>query len=185
MTTQFKIALTALALILAPLASSAHHREGHSGGKGHSSSQEDRGNGNGNRGSDSEEVDDDEAVEEEAVEEATGGRPCAWGLAKRDVACVPPGQAARGVTTDEWIGAPTSVFEAGQDLSSDGSFGLVANADRLGLAPLPDGQVYAVAGDSIIVADVTETTAEDGTVTTTYTYNSTVRRAAFPGRSNG
>ncbi len=181
MTTQFKIALTALALILAPLASTAHHREGHSGGgKGHSSSQEDHGNGSGNRGSDAEEIE-----EEEAVEEATGTRPCAWGLARRETACVPPGQAAKGVTTEQWIGAPTTTFEASQDLSADESFGLVANADRLGLPALPEGQVYAVAADALIIADVVETTAEDGTVTTTYTYNSMIRRAAFPGQSNG
>jgi hypothetical protein len=42
-----------------------------------------------------------------------------------------------------------------------------------------------VAGDALIIADVVETTADDGTVTTGYAYNSTIRRAAFPGQSNG
>lgn len=82
MTSRSKIALTAMALMLAPLASAAHHREGHGGGRDQASSQVDLGNGSGgNRGSDA-----------EGIEEATGTRPRDRGLAKGETtACVPPG----------------------------------------------------------------------------------------------
>jgi hypothetical protein len=179
------LAVLALSLALAPLAAPAHHRAGHDGGSGHSAG-ENRGGGSGQRGARdrSEEAEVAEEEEVEGEEEEAGNRPCAWGLADRATPCVPPGQARRGVTTEEWIGAPESTFTAAQDLEDEQGFGLVANADRLGLPELPAGQVYAVAGDALVIADVTEATDADGVVTTTYTYNSTIRRAAFPGGSD-
>lgn len=159
---RFKIVATALVLVLAPLATAAHHRDGHGGGNGNAS--EARG-GNGTRGALA------------SGEERT--RPCANGLAAREVACVPPGQAARDVTTEQWIGAPFDTLDV-EKVSEEADFGLVTNADRLGLPALSEGQTYAVAGGDLVIVDVV--TADDGT--STYTYSSTVRRAAFPGNSN-
>lgn len=166
MTPSLRLAATALALTLAPLAAAAHHRDGHDGGP-----PADRGERGGAR--------------EEGLARGAGSRPCAWGLAGREEACVPPGLADQEVTTDQWIGAPTSTFAEAQEMP-EGEVKLIANVDRLGLDALEDGQVYALAGDAIVILDVVEGLAEDGvTPVTTYSYDSTVRRAAFPGRSGG
>ena len=191
MSFHIKVGVTALALILAPLTAAAEHKASHDGGNGRGhASQEERGNrGNAHANRDQRQERSDEEGEEEGgevapEEEAAGSRPCAWGLARRDTPCVPPGQAAKGVTTEEWIGAPESTFDEAEDLTGEDGFGLIANEDQLGLPDLPEGQAYALAGDAIVVVDVTEGLAEDGvTPTSTYTYASTVRRAAFPGQS--
>lgn len=180
MTFQIKAGLTALALVLAPFAAEAHHKSGHSGGNGHGrAEQSDRGGGNAfghNRNAGDEvgtEVEEgDEVGEDEAA--VTGNHPCAPGLASRSTPCVPPGQAARGVTTEQWIGAPTEGYAAGQSIA-DEDYGIIANTDQLGLdtSILPEGQSYALVGDTIVVVD------DAGTIV------SVVRRAAIPGRSNG
>lgn len=160
MTFSLRLAATALALTLAPLAAAAHHRSGHDGGP------PDRAERGGSR--------------EEGLARGAGSRPCAWGLADRDPACVPPGLAEQGVTTEQWIGAPVSTFAAAEDLTTADNFGVIANVEELGLPALPEGQTYVLAGDSIVIAQ--EGLAEDG-VTPTYSYLQTVRRAAFPGNS--
>lgn len=184
MTRHLLLAATALTLVLAPLGASAHHRAGHDGGAGGEASQGNRGGNDGARGSGR--GTDDDAIEDGEEEAAGGNHPCAWGLADRDVPCVPPGQAAKGVTTNDWIGTAESVFTPETDFASVDNFGLITNAEQLGLPALedPTTQAYALAGDAIILVDVATGTDANGVTTTTYTYDSTVRRAAFPGGSN-
>lgn len=182
MTFQLRTGITALALILAPLAVAAHHKSGHDGGndRGHSA-QEERGNRASGRASRDREVRQEESEEEGVEEEAAGGRPCAWGLAGRKTPCVPPGQARRGVTTDDWIGAPETVVDETTDLSTADAFALLGNTDRL--PDIEEGQSYALVGDAVIVVESVETLDENGAVVTTYEYVSTYGRAAFPGQS--
>lgn len=196
MSFHIKAGVTALALILAPLAVAAHHKAGHDGGNGRGhASQEDRGergNGRANRDREDrqeetsgeeaseEEGDENEAGDDEEVgEEVAGGRRCGWGLAGRDTPCVPPGQARRGVTTDDWIGAPGTVVDDTTDLSKD--LALLGNTDRL--PDLEEGQSYALVGDAVIVVKGVEGVDETGATVTTYEYVSTYGRAAFPGQS--
>lgn len=186
MSLHIKAGVTALALILAPLMAEAHHKSGHDNGGGNGrGAQSDHGNGHGNAfghgrnggrndadDRDGAEDEDDEAEGEE--EAATGNHPCAPGLASRDTSCVPPGQARRGVTTEDWIGAPTDGYAAGDDISNR-DYGVIVNTDQLGLDTdsLEDGQSYALIDDTIVVVD------QAGTIV------SVVRRAAIPGNSNG
>ena len=182
MTFRLKAGVTALALILVPLALQAAPKgeHGNSGNHGQSARTEhgnghayghDRTRGGGNE-DDGGEIEDGENAGEEVA--TTKEHPCGWGLANRDTPCVPPGQAARGVTTEQWIGAPTGSVEELQAVADEG-YGIITNTDQLGLdtSTLPEGQSYALVGDTIVVVD------EDGTVI------SIVRRAAIPGRSNG
>lgn len=166
------ITAAALALVLSPLAAAAHHRGDHQGGNG------------GGRASEAREglrADRAAEVEDEVVARTS---PCANGLAAREPACVPPGLFRQGrvTTTEQWIGEPLTSFPPDQPLGAEQELGLIQNVDQLGLPALTDpDQVYVVAGGDIVVANVA--TAPDGT--STYTYVSTVRRAAFPGDSNG
>lgn len=181
MTFQIKAGIAALALILAPVALQAGPKGEHGNGRGNgpSAHQGDRGNsdfghsrGGGRHGSGNDNGDEEDG-DEVAVDGATN-HPCAPGLAGRDTPCVPPGLARQGVTTEDWIGAPTDGYAAGDDIS-DESYGLIANTTELGLDEdaLAEGEAYALVGDTIVVVD------EDGTIV------SVVRRAAIPGRSNG
>jgi hypothetical protein len=180
MTFEIKAGVAALALILTPLALHAAPKGEHGNGGSHGhSAQTEHGNsafGHSHQtGGDTEEDGDDSGEDgDDVAEDDTGHHPCAPGLASRDTPCVPPGQARQGVTTEEWIGGPTDGYAAGDDIS-DESYGLIANADQLGLdeGALEDGQAYALIGDTIIVVD------EDGRIV------SVVRRAAIPGHSNG
>lgn len=168
MTLKLTTTVTALALLLAPLAAAAHHREGHDGGNDRASqAREDRGPGG--RGVGGAQDDEDGDGEDGG---ARGGHPCAWGLADREEPCVPPGQAMRGVTTDDWIGAPTDGYAADQDIS-DERYNEILNTAELGLDTelLDEGEIYALIDDTIVVVD------ESGIIT------EVVRRAAFPGRS--
>lgn len=183
MTFHIKAGVTALALILAPLVAEAHHKAGHDNGGNRHGAQSDHGNGHGNafghgrnggRDDADDEPEDDEGEEDGEEEAAAGNHSCAPGLARRDTPCVPPGQARQGVTTEDWIGAPTDGYAAGDDIS-DKDYGLIVNTDQLGLDTdaLEDGHSYALIDDTIVVVD------EAGTIV------SVVRRAAIPGNSNG
>ena len=174
MTLPLKAGLAALALIVAPLALQAAPKE-ERGNNGHHNRSVRTEHGNGHAyGHDRRQGGDDEApVGDDAA--STHEHPCARGLAGRETSCVPPGQAAHGVTTEQWIGSPPQSVEDLQEIA-DESYGVIANTDQLGLdtGALEDGEVYALVGDTIVVID--EATGEVVSI---------VRRAAFPGRSNG
>lgn len=73
---------------------------------------------------------------------------CPPGLAKKNPPCVPPGQAKKGVTTDQW-------------LNGDRTGDVIDRADliylddflRYDLTPLPYGQRYAIVDDRIVVIE--------------------------------
>ncbi|GGL62607.1 hypothetical protein [Wenxinia marina] len=79
----------------------------------------------------------------------TGASPffCPPGLADRDPACVPPGQAAQGVTTEEWLG-----YGAG-DVAPEEALLWIEDPDVFDLPALPDGQRYAVINGTIVALD--------------------------------
>lgn len=73
---------------------------------------------------------------------------CPPGLAKKNPPCVPPGQAKKGVTTDQW-------------LNGDRTGDVIDRADliylddflRYDLPQLPYGQRYAIIDDRIVVIE--------------------------------
>ena len=75
-------------------------------------------------------------------------KDCPPGLAKKNPPCVPPGQAKKGVTTDQWLNRDrTGDVVQSSDLVYLDDFALY------GLPPLPYGQRYAVVDDRIVVID--------------------------------
>lgn len=81
---------------------------------------------------------------------------CPPGLAKKSPACVPPGQARRGVTAEEW----RSRHAPGDYLEED-RWTPLEDYDRdiyYGLPPLADGETYAVVDGGIVVLSRTSST---------------------------
>ena len=73
---------------------------------------------------------------------------CPPGLAKKNPPCVPPGQAKKGVTTDQWLNRDrTGEVIDRRDLIYLDDFA------RYDLPPLPYGQRYVVVDDRIVVID--------------------------------
>lgn len=73
---------------------------------------------------------------------------CPPGLAKKNPPCVPPGQARKGVTTDQWLNRDrTGDVVQSRDLVYLDDFA------RYDLPPLPYGQRYAIVDDRIVVID--------------------------------
>ena len=122
---------TILTLALAPMALSA--KPGNQNGNGHGNGV---GNGNGHV---------------QRLSEGEAHR-CPPGLADRTPACVPPGLARQGVTTEEWIGPITTEYHAG-DYLTDGDFSYVTDFVRYGLPELADGQRYAVIDGTLVTLD--------------------------------
>lgn len=75
---------------------------------------------------------------------------CPPGLAKKHPPCVPPGQAMKGITTDQWLSRDRN----GEVVDRDN---LIFLDDLIyyDLPPLPHGQRYAVVDDRIVVIDLT------------------------------
>jgi hypothetical protein len=73
---------------------------------------------------------------------------CPPGLAKKNPSCVPPGQAKKGVTTDQWVNRDRvgEVIEASDLVYLD-------DFVRYDLPALPNGQRYAVVDGRIVVID--------------------------------
>lgn len=75
-------------------------------------------------------------------------KDCPPGLAKKNPPCVPPGQAKKGVTTDQWLNRDrTGDVVQSRDLIYLDDF------ERYDLPQLPYGQRYAVVDDRIVVID--------------------------------
>ncbi len=79
---------------------------------------------------------------------AHAGADCPPGLADRDPACVPPGQAKKGVTTEEWTG-----YEVGDHIDRD-DFTWI-DVENYDLPELEPGERYAIVGDEVIIIDPT------------------------------
>lgn len=78
-------------------------------------------------------------------------KPCPPGLAKKSVACVPPGQARKVIgfyNTGDWIG--------------DQDYHRITYPDRYSLPPLPVGQRYVILNGQIMI--MTENNAKILTV---------------------
>ncbi len=73
---------------------------------------------------------------------------CPPGLAKKNPPCVPPGQAKKGVTTDQWLHRDRigDVIDRSDLIYLDDFL-------RYDLPPLPYGQRYAVVDNRIVVID--------------------------------
>ncbi len=77
-----------------------------------------------------------------------GPKGCPPGLAKKNPPCVPPGQANKGVTTEQWVGRD----RVGDVVDRDDLI-FLDDYPRYDLPPLPYGQRYAVVDDQIVVID--------------------------------
>lgn len=75
-------------------------------------------------------------------------RGCPPGLAKKSTPCVPPGQAKKGVTTEQWLGRDRT----GDVIDRDDMM-FLDDFGRYNLPPLLSGQRYAVVEDQIVVID--------------------------------
>jgi hypothetical protein len=73
---------------------------------------------------------------------------CPPGLAKKNPPCVPPGQAKKSATTDEW----QRRHRIGERVDRD-DFRYVDDFRRYELRPLPEGQRYAIVDGRIVVID--------------------------------
>ena len=119
-----------LAVSLAPMATIAKpHPNGNGNGNGH-------GNGHG----------------QFEIFNESGQHGCPPGLAWRSPACVPPGLARQGVTTEDWIGPITTHYHEGDILRLE-DLVWVTDYDRYGLPLLPDGQQYAVIDGTLVRID--------------------------------
>ena len=77
---------------------------------------------------------------------------CPPGLAWRSPACVPPGLARQGVTTEDWIGRDTTDYHEGDYLDPE-DFIWINDHDHYGLPVLSDGQRYAVIDGTLVRLD--------------------------------
>lgn len=73
-------------------------------------------------------------------------KDCPPGLAKKNPPCVPPGQAKKGVTTDEWRNGD----RIGDVIPLDDLI-FLDDYRRYDLPQLPYGQRYAIVNDRIVV----------------------------------
>jgi hypothetical protein len=73
---------------------------------------------------------------------------CPPGLATKNPPCVPPGQAKKGVTTNQWLNGDRTgeVIDRGDLIYLDDFL-------RYDLPELPYGQRYAIVDDRIVVID--------------------------------
>ncbi|MDJ1008594.1 MAG: excinuclease ABC subunit A [Paracoccaceae bacterium] len=71
---------------------------------------------------------------------AHADKPCPPGLAKKSLACVPPGLARQGVTAREW--------RQGDRLDED--YVIIRDRWRYDLPDLRDGEAYVPVGDAIL-----------------------------------
>ena len=84
-----------------------------------------------------------------AVQPATaqsGG--CPPGLAKKETPCVPPGQAKKGVTTQDWLNR----HPIGERISPE-RVEWIDDFSRYDLPPLADGRRYAVIDGMLVELD--------------------------------
>ena len=77
---------------------------------------------------------------------------CPPGLRKRETGCVPPGEAANGVTPEEWAERQGYRYVAGAQLTED-EYDLLPNYADYDLPDLPEGEVYAVINRTAVVID--------------------------------
>ncbi len=75
------------------------------------------------------------------------GRDCPPGLANKATPCVPPGLAKKGVTAEQWSGR----YRVGDRLETTEFVFLEEYLS--GLAPLADGQRYAVIDGTVVALD--------------------------------
>jgi hypothetical protein len=73
---------------------------------------------------------------------------CPPGLAKKDPPCVPPGQARRGGSDDDW-----RHHDGGRHVVDRDDLYFLDDYNRYDLPSLPYGQRYAVVDDQIVVID--------------------------------
>ena len=73
---------------------------------------------------------------------------CPPGLAKKNPPCVPPGQAEKGVTTDQW-----QYRDRTGDVVDQDDLIYLDDFLRYNLPQLPFGQRYAIVDDRIVVID--------------------------------
>ena len=79
-----------------------------------------------------------------------GAQPadCPPGLAKKTPSCVPPGQAKKGIGTEEWL----TRHRVGERADPE-SVNRLGDAFRSDLPPLPDGRRYAVIDGMLVALD--------------------------------
>lgn len=77
---------------------------------------------------------------------------CPPGLRDGDGGCVPPGQAAKGVTAEEWAAQKGYRYVPGAVLTED-EFVLLENYADYDLPDLAEGEVYAVIDRTAVVID--------------------------------
>ncbi len=136
------ILAAALTLAMVPVGLSA--KPGNGNGNGHANQN---GNGHGNQHTAAQHDDDHGQNDVDG-----GNHGCPPGLAGRDPACVPPGLARQGVTTDDWIGPITTEYVVGDVIYVD-EFRTVTDLRKNGLTSLPEGQEYAVVDDTLVILD--------------------------------
>ncbi|SFG13654.1 hypothetical protein SAMN04488020_101276 [Palleronia marisminoris] len=73
---------------------------------------------------------------------------CPPGLAKKNPPCVPPGQAKKGVTTQEWLNR----HRIGERVDPE-DVDWIDDISRLNLPPLTDGSRYAVIDGMLVALD--------------------------------
>lgn len=156
-----KIALAAVCAISLPLAAQAERGGNGKGnnGRGGESASEARGNGQANRATRSNSGNNRNGGE---LHRANGNSAnaranpstgfCAPGLRKKADGCVPPGQAAAGVTAAEWAEQQGYRYVAGAELSED-EFTLLPNYADYGLPELSSSETYAVINRTAVVID--------------------------------
>ena len=81
-----------------------------------------------------------------------GSHGCPPGLARREPACVPPGLARQGITTEDRIGPMTTNYFVG-DILDFNDFVTVTDLRMLGLPTLPMGEQYAVIDGTLVRLD--------------------------------
>lgn len=73
---------------------------------------------------------------------------CSPGLAKKNPPCVPPGQAKKGVTTEQWL----TRHQVGERVDPD-NVDWIDEFARYDLPPLSDGRRYATIDGTLVVLD--------------------------------
>ena len=155
-----RLFIASLCLVALPLEALAERGgNGKGGDRGNSSSahadrdsrSSDRGNrGNGRKGGDS------------TLNAANGNSAnaranpsqgfCPPGLREQEQGCVPAGEAAAGVTGEDWGAQQGYRYVPGAQLE-DGEYALLPNHADFGLPDLPEGEAYAVVNRTAIVID--------------------------------
>lgn len=161
------LAVATLCVIALPLNAFAERGGNGNGNRGNSASaQENRGGGNTNRGNTNRGNGNRNNVDS-VLNRANGNSAnalanpsqgfCPVGLRKTENGCVPPGQAAAGVTAEEWSEQRGYRYVAGQQLEAD-EFTLLPNYSDYDLPALPAGETYAVINRTAVVIDTATST---------------------------